>query len=459
MKNSIYNNSSDFEIKFVDTVSMQNCRINIEKILLNNENKINPVLRTFIINHVPYDTIHLGFTGLYSWDIEISTQVKKATTVNIENSYSSSIYKNSAGVYIIIIDESSYYIGSSINISGRFKNHYKQYSKGYPEIYTVIRNLGGISKVIWSPLYTMQNFLSTFYSIHGTILLTNFEKHLLKILTLYFVRAYEQAFISAINPTLNIQTKVSFPSTVIPTSIYTGNLNVNLPHPIKVKIKNSISYIEFDSIKSASVYLDVDVRSLYQIINYPKNFIYSPVLKEFLSVVDENSPIQTIGRFSKKVLNKIKMNSIINFDPTKLKINKIYAFDKDGNIITYFSTYTEAAKECNLNSRSVVAWNVNHRFIKCTFNGVVLDIIFGENPLSSRCGNSRPIIILDNTTNIAYSYPNITVMAKAMGISNGDRSSFVEKFITKKSLFKGRFQAYFSEDFIGDTVNCKRYYF
>lgn len=99
-------------------------------------------------------------------------------------------------------------------------------------------------------------------------------------------------------------------------------------------------------------------------------------------------PMKVDGAYSIAVSKEqAKQNEgSLPFMPSELELNKIVAYNKNGEIVAIFNSYSEAARECNLNHYNRVARNINPNYIDCNYNG---ESLFSEKILivAVKCPN------------------------------------------------------------------------
>ncbi|TPG03871.1 hypothetical protein EAH88_19125 [Rhodanobacter glycinis] len=110
------------------------------------------------------------------------------------------------GVYVFThLDSGLQYIGSAINFSRRIAYHLLQFGEYAPSasFHQTVKGLGGISSIVWSPVYGTTNFLLEFQQTNPSYTLSLGEYQILEAFSQFLPRVLEGSLLSELNPGLN----------------------------------------------------------------------------------------------------------------------------------------------------------------------------------------------------------------------------------------------------------------
>lgn len=131
-------------------------------------------------------------------------------SVPLTNAFNSDIFSDKPGVYMVQDVDGSSYVGSSINASTRWSNHYDNLNKGSSKFYSTLRQ--DISAFRFDEIAHTTDYRVLFFDAYPESLKSTdlrLINQILRVFVQYEARCLEQTIISAINPNLNTNMEVS----------------------------------------------------------------------------------------------------------------------------------------------------------------------------------------------------------------------------------------------------------
>jgi uncharacterized ubiquitin-like protein YukD len=264
--------------------------------------------------------------------------------------------RGKAGVYCFIQNSNNnlVYIGSTINFKVRLSNHYHQSKHSDSKFYEFIRENGGFSAFSIYYCYIFNNHVLEYNKSKKSNLKIDY---ILKSITQFEARVFEQAFICYFKPKINHSVKVLFPFT------NWENKNINIYQqknstPVIAFSEEGIKY-EYPSIQNAQYKLGISNRSITRSCNC-KNpyYLNSPILNKKIHFLINSLPVKEI------VSNKHILEDIVGIDLTKVPEKKIVALLSDKKtIFAIFDTVVEARKALNFPDKYQLWKFVNKEYL------------------------------------------------------------------------------------------------
>ena len=362
-------------------------------------------------------------------------------------------YENRAGVYIIKDDNGSYfYIGSSINIHNRIKNHLLNFRKpnrgGNSLFYKHVKSIGGWNCFSIKIIKEIPNCLHLFLKEYPYYKLTKNEMLVLNFLTIFIVRSYELMFINIYKPNLNQY--VVFPF-----------LNFNIQSLSKNNFKykgysrNNILLVESFSMSHFSLNLGLSKTTIYRYLNSNK-YVFSKKLGLYLYINRGEN---------KNNLKSLKNNLWINReypDISNVDLNKLpkglIALDIDKKtILAQFNSIKETAlfldnkKEVRYISRYINKEKIiKTGGLNCYFvRNSNKKIAFKHSP------NKKSIILFDIIDKYIIYFDSIKELLIYLGHKTGNDTSMIKRNIINNILnkpYKKRYLFLYKKDLLENDI-------
>jgi hypothetical protein len=164
------------------------------------------------------------------------------------------------------------------------------------------------------------------------VYLTDPEMYILRSLTQFEARIYEQSLITKFKPSLNNTNIVTFPF----TNWVEGETGLNDPKDVYVmaKSKDNSLTMNFSSLNAAVTSLGIAKTTLRRYLNYKNCYLKSPILEKEFIIFNTKYPLLKGKPDTETPTN---YEPITDIDLYKLEPGKLYAYLMDKN--TLFSTF------------------------------------------------------------------------------------------------------------------------
>lgn len=298
--------------------SNQQNRLNLDS-LLDDSTSLSENLRLYIISSW-YPNIKEGYKVLLKMYNSLSDPVVKLyieknclclmsldkfTKENTERSFRDykvdgkdkqghpSLYKGKSGCYAFLcLKTGDYYVGSALCLYTRYKAHMAISSRpekgGSTTLYLAVRKHGW-HNFIWKPLIITNNHINNFIKQNPEYELSLESLFILRSISQFEARLYEQFLLTRYRPKLNSNYIVVFPFSNGEISAYQISDNSK---PIEVRGgENSQFLMKFSSKNRAAIALGIPKTTLDRYINLKNFTIYSPVLEMDVYLIDPSKPL------------------------------------------------------------------------------------------------------------------------------------------------------------------------
>ena len=438
-------NSNNKYIEWVDTKGMKSCRKVLRSMF--DHFPVDHPLNKFISGNLNHTFVEpTGHTSILYSDVMADALNSKTSTFTLNSTFTPSQFTNSSGVYIVYNpDGSESYVGSATDFCKRWANHYNgMYKDTQLKVHKYMLENGPTS-LNWSCVIETPDYLKQFYKEYGTsVSAQDYQvQHVLRTFTQYVARSYEQAIISAIEPSLNSNQEVIFTSKWDPDVIPTDNLGSKA---IKALGKVSGEEYHFNSLKQASSILDINTRSINNLLNYPNHTLFSSSLGESFSFMDLSG---NINEGSPHVSNTSL--PFPGVDHSIIPMGEVWALDQNLNRVATFNSSSEASDICGV-SKKTVLHNINRIYTKCTVGGTAMLLLFVRN-FATPVKSGYPVIVVDTINNIAYYYTTLISAMRALDVPASFRTTNIRsRYIDTGKLLRKRWALFLDSDYEGTSV-------
>lgn len=159
---------------------------------------------------------------------------------------------------------------------------------------------------------------------------------------------------------------------------------------------------------------------------------YCSSIKKECRFYEENRPLKENSPYINQYLRP-DFEGIYYYS---LPLNKVFAFDKEFNLIAEFDSSKKAAKECGLVNYYRISRHINKIFINVIYAGKKRDLLFAHNPLCK--GSSKKVVLFNiknNSSVLFSSFNNLVRFFKLDPQTQGGNSS-LRQCLIKGTIYK-----------------------
>lgn len=247
-----------------------------------------PVVKLFIQNNcshlISFDKFDKEITQGDFIDYRVDGQDKQGHP---------SLYTGKSGCYAFLcLKTGDYYVGLAICLYIRYKMHKVRSSRpekgGSTSLHLSIRKYGW-HNFVWRPLIITNNYINNFTKQNSEYELSLESLFILRSISQFEVRLYEQFWLTQFRPKLNSNYVVVFPFSNGDISTYQ---TYDSSKPIEVRVgDNTLFLMKFSSKNRAAVSLGIPKTTLDRYINLKNFTIYSPILYMDVYLIDSSKPL------------------------------------------------------------------------------------------------------------------------------------------------------------------------
>ena len=380
-----------------------------------------------------------------------------------------SLYTGKSGCYIFLcLKTGDYYIGSAICLYTRYKTHKVRSSRpesgGSTSLYISVRKHGW-HNFIWRPLIITNNYINNFTKQNPEHELSLESLFMLRSITQFEVRLYEQFWLTRSRPELNSNYTVVFPFSNMEKSAY---LTYDSSKPIEVRVGDNTEFLmKFSSKNRAAVSLGIPKTTLDRYINLKNFTIYSPVLEMDVYLIDPSKPL---SEDSPSYTTTDGVMAITGVDIYALAKGKLFALLLDKkSLFGVYDNPSKAAKSLDGKSDS----RYISRYINLERPVVVgqdkTPVYFVMNPdwksdvvgrIAARPSGrkksrlSRSIVLVDVLNQSALVFNTVSDLSKYLGRKSLTNTAYVKNYMNPTKLYKGRYEFHYQNEFTG-TITGK----
>lgn len=187
--------------------------------------------------------------------------------------------------------------------------------------------------------------------------------------------------------------------------------------------------IKFSSIRQAAKVLDLDPRSIKNVLNVENRHKGSPSTGEMYRFYDPELPDNQIDKGTNKHRPYIE-----GIDRESIPDGHIWAFDKDLNKVAEFASGRYAAEGCGV-TETTVSRNLNRVFTKCVFLGQVISLLLANNLKDSRV-KAIPITVKDLQENTTSHFSSQEEVKRVLQLPKG---GYLKSYINTGKVYKKRY--------------------
>nr|YP_009072388.1 truncated GIY-YIG endonuclease [Sclerotinia borealis]AHX83030.1 truncated GIY-YIG endonuclease [Sclerotinia borealis] len=380
-----------------------------------------------------------------------------------------SLYAGKSGCYAFLcLKTGDYYVGSAICLNTRYKTHKVRSSRpergGSTSLYLSVREHGW-HNFIWRPLIVTSNYINNFIKQNPEHELSLESLFILRSLTQFEARLFEQVLLTQFRPKLNSNYTVVFPYSNKEISAY---IIFEGSKPLEVRVGDNAEFsMKFSSKNRAAVSLGIPKTTLDRYINLKIFTIYSPVLEMDVYLIDPSKPL---SEDSPSYTTTDGVMTITGVDLYALAKGKLFALSLDKKSL--FGIYDNPSKAAmSLDGRS------DSRYISRYIN-LERPVAVGEdktpvyfimNPdwktdiigrIAARpgerkkSGRSRSIVLVDVLNKSALVFSTVSNMSRYIGRNALTDTGYVKKYMNPTKLYKGRYEFHYRDEFTG-TITGK----
>jgi len=380
-----------------------------------------------------------------------------------------SLYTGESGCYAFLcLKTGDYYVGSAVCLNTRYKAHKVNSSRpergGSNSLYLSVRKHGW-HNFIWRPLIITNNYISSFTKLNPEHELSLESLFILRSVTQFEARLYEQILLTQFWPKLNSSHTVVFPFSNWGKSAYLTN---DGSKPVEVRAGGNTSFsMKFSSKNRAAISLGIPKRTFDRYINLINFTIYSPVLEMDVYLIDPSEPL---SEQSPSFVTTDNVMAITGVDLHALKKGKLFALLLDKkSLFGVYDNPSQAAKSLDgksdsryisryINLERPVAVGEDKTPVYFVMNPDWKSDIKGriaarpsERKQSSR---SRPIVLRDVLNDSALVFNTVSDMSRYLGRNALTDTGYVKKYMNPTRLYKGRYEFHYLDEYTG-TITAK----
>jgi hypothetical protein len=381
-----------------------------------------------------------------------------------------SLYTGKSGCYAFLcLKTGDYYVGSAICLYTRYKTHKVRCSRpekgGSTSLYLSIRKHGW-QNFAWRPLILTNNYINNFTKQNPEYELSLESLFILRSITQFEVRLYEQFWLTQFRPGLNSNYVVGFP--------FSNGGDISTYHmydsskPIEVRVGDNTQFLmKFSSKNRAAVSLGIPKTTLERYINLTNFTIYSPVLEMDVYLIDPSKPL---SEDSPSYTTTDGVMTITDVDLYALAKGKLFALLLDKkSIFGVYENPSQAAKILDgksdsryisryINLERPVAVGQDKTPVYFVMNPSWKSDIIGriaarpsERKISSL---SRSIVLVDVLNQSALVFNKVSDMSRYLGRKALTDTGYVKKYMNPTKLYKGRYEFHYQNEYTG-TITGK----
>lgn len=380
-----------------------------------------------------------------------------------------SLYTGMSGCYAFLcLKTGDYYVGSAVCLNTRYKAHKVNSSRpergGSNSLYLSVRRHGW-HNFIWSPLLITNNYINNFTKENPEHELSLESLFILRSLTQFEARLYEQVFFTQFRPKLNSSYTVVFPFSNWEESAYLMN---DGSKPVEVRVGDNREFLmKFSSKNRAALSLGIPKTTLDRYINLKNFSIHSPVLDMDVFLIDpskplsEDSPSYTTTD-AVTVITGVDLHALAKGKLFALLLNKKSLFGiydnpnqaakiLDGKSDSrYISRYVNLERAVVVGQDKTPVYFVMNPDWKSDITGRIA-ARSSEWKISSR---SRSIVLVDVLNQSALVFNTVSDMSRYLGRKALTDTGYVKKYMNPTKLYKGRYEFHYWDEFTG-TITGK----
>ena len=380
-----------------------------------------------------------------------------------------SLYAGKSGCYAFLcLKTGDYYVGSAICLYTRYKTHKVRSSRpekgGTTSLYLSIRKHGW-HNFAWRPLILTNNYINNFTQQNPEYELSLESLFILRSITQFEVRLYEQFWLTQFRPKLNSNYGVGFPFSSGDISTYH---TYDSSKPIEVRAEENTQFsMKFSSKNRAAVSLGIPKTTLERYINLKNFTIYSPVLEMYVYLIDPSKPL---SEDSPSYTTTDGVMVITDVDLDALAKGKLFALLLDKkSLFGVYENPSQAAKILDGKSDSrYISRYINlerpvsvgqdktpvYFVMNPSWKSDIIGRIAARPSERKKSSISRSIVLVDVLNQSALVFNTVSDMSRYLGRNALTDTGYVKKYMNPTKLYKGRYEFHYRNEFTG-TITGK----